>query len=318
MNLGLNTWLTDLTQQWVKKRSSFSNPQHLTSKRIYILPSAFGWLYGFVIITITIGAINYQLNTAYFFVFLLAIIALLSMWQTHQNIKDISIQCMQIDDVEQGHPAKVTLFIYSKDQPRYALIFSYKKGEVVTLEHTPAKGGKIILPIATPARGKFKLPPIKIYSYYPLGIFRVWTYLYFDLEYYVYPAARSPGFWPNAITQQSQQENLMYHPGEDELYELKSVDNPWVQASRIAWKISARGQGWYLKTLTSPAGEYWLFSLDALKTRDIETDLQHLSYWIQTADQQRQAYALELGDNITKFAFGAEHRKHCLRKLAVY
>ncbi len=170
----------------------YSNPQSLTSKRIYIMPSAFGWLYGFVIITITLGAINYQLNTAYFFVFLLIIIGLLSMWQTHQNFKDIQIKCLDIDDVEQGQPIRLNLFIDAKSVTRYGIIFSYKKGEAITKEQVDIRGGMATLPVETSKRGKFKVPRIKIYSYYPLGVFKVWTYLHFNKSFYVYPKCNAP------------------------------------------------------------------------------------------------------------------------------
>ncbi|GGI81624.1 hypothetical protein [Legionella impletisoli] len=318
MILRLKQWVSEKIRYWVQKRHPLSNPQHLYSNRIYILPSAFGWLYGIVILTITTGAINYQLNTAYFFVFLLAILGLLSMWQTHQNLKNLSIQCMMIDDVEEGHPAKIRLFINPKHQLRYGLIFSTNQGEVVTVEKIPKEGSKAILPLETHARGQFKIPPIKIYSYYPLGIFKVWSYLYYDVNYYVYPAAKHPGFWPVSISEESLLDNPIQHPGDEELYELQSVESPWVQASRIAWKISARTNEWYLKKMTNPAGEYWLFRLEDLQETDLETSLEYLSYWIQTAEQLKQPYALELNGKASLFGFGEEHKRSCLRKLAVY
>lgn len=39
--------------------------------------------------------------------------------------------------------------------------------------------------------------------------------------------------------------------GDNEYYDLKQVDNPWIQPNLIAWKIAAKGQGWYLKTMTA-------------------------------------------------------------------
>ncbi|WP_133129331.1 hypothetical protein [Legionella yabuuchiae] len=318
MNLPLKQWILEKIHRWVRKRHPIANPQDLHSNRIYILPSAFGWLYGIVILTMATGAINYQLNAAYFFVFLLVIIGLLSMWQTHQNLKSLSIQCLMIDDVEEGKPAKIMLFINPHQQPRFGLTFSHTQGEVVTIEKTPKEGRKAVIPLATYSRGVFKIPPIKIYSYYPLGIFKVWSYLYYDMSYYVYPAAKHPGFWPVSMNEESLLDNPIQHPGDDNLYELQLVESPWVQASRIAWKISARSKEWYLKKMTNPAGEYWLFSLEDLHETDLETNLQYLSYWIQTAEQLKQPYALELHGKRSDFAFGEEHKQACLRTLAVY
>lgn len=306
-------------QNWIKKHNPPLNPQYLHSHRIYILPSAFGLLYGFIMLSITIGAINYQLNTAYFFVFLLFTAGLLSLWQTHQNLKEITISCLPIPDVEEGQPAKITLLIEGQPLVRYGLVFSHKQCGEIKVDEVPLRGEKVVIPLETHARGQFIIPLIKIYSYFPMGLFRVWSYLDFNSEYYVYPAARSPGFWPLKFAENTDIDNPIHLLGDDELYELTTVNNPWVQASRIAWKASARGQGWYLKTLTSPAGEHWLFRLSDLPSYvDLEQSLQYLSYWIQTAERQNQTYALELKNIKTEYAHGEEHMKKCLRMLALF
>ncbi len=106
--------------------------------------------------------------------------------------------------------------------------------------------------------------------------------------------------------------------GDDELYEIKNIDNPWIQPGRVAWKISARGQGWFLKSMQSAAGENWMFRMEDLPEQDIELSLCQLSYWIQEAEKNRKSYGLELNGLQTIISHGEEHLQRCLRLLAGY
>ncbi len=310
--------LKQRVQRWVRSRSQPGIPQQLGASNLYILPSGFGWAYAAILLTIATGAINYQLNPAFLFVFLLMIIGLIGMWETHRNLKGLSIRCLEIDDTEQGLPAKVTLLLTGEKAIRFALYFSFDDGEPVKLEKLTQAGEETIITLPTLRRGRFKLPTIKIHSYYPLGLYRAWGYAYFDIEYYIYPQAKSPGFWPETSAGQNKHQKAADKAGDDELHELKSVASPWAQASHIAWKISARGQGWYLKTMTSPAGENWFFRIEDLKENNIELNLQQLSYWIQTAEQSGHLYGLELNGKSIELNHGEQHMSDCLRQLAIY
>lgn len=319
MILSLKKRIKEKYFEWIRNRHPSSNSQQLNTHQIYIFPSAFGWLFGFVTLSIAIGAINYQLNAAYFLVFLMVTVGIFSMWQTHNNLKEINIRCQNLDDVEQGSPATVTLLIKGGRLNRYGYYFKFSQNDAIKIEEINSKGTQAQIPLMTSSRGKFNLPPIKVYSYFPLGIFQVWSYLYFEKIYYVYPKPVSPGFWPDAISLPNQPSNSKHLlEGDDELYELKSTNNPWIQPGRIAWKVSARGQGLYLKTMTSPAGEYRVFKLSDFSDMDYEHRLQALSYWIQAAEENNQIYRLELQQNKTQLSTGEEHMKTCLRLLATF
>ena len=307
----INYW-----NQWIRKRSPASNPQTFNSKNVYILPSGFGWIYGLVLLTLFSGAINYQISTVFLMTFLLAVIGLVSAWEAHANLKEISIKLIAIEDAQQDKPAQLTLLIQSNNKVRYGLEFQIAKQSSQRLEKIPLEGLQLILPIETTKRGRFSLPPIVISSLFPFGIFHVWGYAHFDNHYYVYPAPLSPGFWPpHSANPEKRKKDAT---GEDELYELKQVENPWAQPNLIAWKIAAKGQGWYLKTMSNNEGEYYLFSLNSLPKMDIEKRLQHLSYWLQTAESNGFLYSLELEKKSTSFSHGTQHLQYCLRQLALY
>lgn len=303
-------------EKWVKKRNRPGNPQTLNSRNLYILPSGFGWAYAFIVVMLFLGAINYQINTIFFMTFLLVIIGLVSAWEAHANLKNLSFTFINIEDTQQGIPAKITLFIQANNKSRFGIEFHIASQPKIRLEKIPPEGLQFIIPIETAERGYFPLPKIIISSLFPFGIFRVWSYAYFEEHYYVYPQPINPDFWPTPSLEQNSKKK--YAPGDDEFYDLKHVENPWVAPKLISWRIAAKGQGWYLKTMDSNETDYWLFKLSDLPAKDIESRLQHLSYWLQTAESNGLIYGLELTASHTKFSRGKKHLQHCLRQLALY
>lgn len=316
MNMALKKWGQNYWAQWFKKRSPKGNPQRLGSSTIYILPSGFGVAYGVLVLTLLTGAINYQISSVFLMTFLLAVVGLVSAWEAHANLKDLSIKLIGIEDVEQGKAAQAIFLIEANHRLRFGFEFQFVKDGVIRQEHIPTEGLQFIVPIETPERGYFALPRLVISSLFPFGLFYVWSYAYFDEHYYVYPAALSPGFWPTQTTNPHLNKKELI--GEEEFYDLKQVDNPWAQPNLIAWKIAAKGQGWYLKTHDGEEGDYWQFKLEDSPERSVECQLQHLSFWLQEAEEDQAIYGLKLPQISTPLTRGEDHLKHCLRQLALY
>ena len=88
--------------------------------------------------------------------------------------------------------------------------------------------------------------------------------------------------------------------------------------NRIAWKIAARDQGWFIKNLRSPEGTCHWFSLKDLSHLPVEKALQYLSWWIQEAEMQGDSYGLELKGDVIPPGHGKQHLRLCLRALAIY
>lgn len=301
---------------WAKKRNATGNTQRFNAGNLYILPSLFGWAYGVVLLTLLLCAINYQISTLFFLTFLQALTGLISAWTAHGNLKNISVTCMEIEDCQKGGRVQALLFIDSGGIERYDLDYQINGEEKIKLPCLPKEGIGISLSLPAARRGLFHLPVIRFSSHFPFGLFQVWGYAFFNKQYYVYPAPTSPGFWPPSLTETGQLHRGL--EGNEDLDNLKAVKNPWIQANRIAWKIAARGQGWYLKTMNNPESDCWLFSLRDLPAMDIELQLQHVSYWLAAAQQQGFVYGLELKGERTPLAQGEEHLRRCLRQLAVY
>ena len=133
----------------------------------------------------------------------------------------------------------MTLLIQPNDKIRFGLEFQIAAQAKISLEKISTQGLEFIIPIETPLRGYFQLPRIRISSGFPFGLFKVWSYLYFEEHYYVYPQAVDPGFWPTAYHDKNIKQKQA--SGDEELYDLKQVENPWLEPKLIHWKIAAKG-----------------------------------------------------------------------------
>jgi uncharacterized protein (DUF58 family) len=301
----------------IKQRNPPGNPQTAHSRNLYILPSGFGWIYGLVVVGLFFGATNYQINTIFFMTFLLAAIGLASAFEAHANLKNLSFKLIAIEDAQQGTPAKMTLFIDANHKTRFGIEFQIASQPKIRLEKIPPEGLRFVIPIETQTRGYFALPRITIASLYPFGIFGVWSYAAFTEHYYVYPQPVNPDCWPEPYIDQETQKK--FASGDEEFYDLKQVENPWIEPNRIAWKIAAKNQGWYLQTMHSNEADYFLFKLSDLTADNLELKLQHLSYWLQTAEAMGLIYGLALTPSSKiQFAHGKIHLQQCLRQLALY
>lgn len=300
---------------WARRRAFSYHPQRFDFGNLYILPSAFGWIFGLVVFTIFLCAINYQVSLAFFMTFLLAIIGMMSAWEAHMNLKDLSIHCLSIVEAHENESIKIIVSFNFPQQNCYALSCFFDVSQQIILEKVTSNT-TITLNLLTTKRGRFSLPRLTIYSYFPLGLFRVWGYVYFDSYYYVYPRSVEPEFWPKSLVTVGRKPSI--NVGNEEIYDLKPVENPWVQSSRIAWKIAAKGQGWYLKTMVGEEGHYWLFRIQDLPSDNLEQNLQYLCYWLERAEQEGYFYGLELTNLKTNLSRGELHLLHCLRQLAIY
>ncbi|OYU72246.1 MAG: DUF58 domain-containing protein, partial [Burkholderiales bacterium PBB5] len=74
-------------RSWFENRLPRSDSWTLNQRNLYILPTAAGWGCGLTLVVMLLAAINYQLNLGFALTFLLGGAALVSLHQTHGNLR---------------------------------------------------------------------------------------------------------------------------------------------------------------------------------------------------------------------------------------
>ncbi|WP_153108948.1 DUF58 domain-containing protein [Propionivibrio limicola] len=315
--------LTAAFRRWLFRLGPDSDlPIILTQRRIFILPTGAGVLYGVVLIVMLIGAINYNLSLGHALVFLLMALGLVAMVHTFRNLLGLRLTPGPAEAVFAGETARFPLFVENpRRHARYALELHFDgAGETLRLDEIPA-GEQRLAVIAYPAIRRGRLVPgrITLASRFPLGLFRTWCYPHPPFSCLVYPKPiDSPLPLPLAAAQSGEQ------PGKSGLEDFAGLRErqPNESPRHIAWKAVARDADHRpLLVKQFDGGGVDEIRLDWAMTDpglDTETRLSQLAGWIVAAERRQQHYGLRLPGREIAPGHGRLHRDTCLEALALY
>ena len=278
----------------------------LTQRRIFILPTRQGVILTCVLILMLLGDINYNLSLGYILTFLLAMMAILSMLHTFRNLAYLEIRAGRAKPVYRGESARFPLYFHS-NLARYQLVLKSETGICFDVEKQQT--AEVFFPLPAIKRGWLELGKVTIYTEYPLGLFRAWSYLHFDTRCLVYPKPLSGTvLLKSADETRSTDEDFAglrtYVPGDAE--------------SRVAWKAYARGQGLLVKQFANQTtGELWLDIKDA-PDAGLEEKLSRMTGWVLEAESRGFLYGLRLDDREINPGSGTAHLESCLSRLALF
>lgn len=309
-------WLARLTQP----RRSESGPIRLNRRRIYILPTRAGFLYLVTLLIMLLGAINYDLALGHALVFLLAGLGLAGMMHTQRNLLGLELAASGLEPVTAGELAHFRISVRNPDpRPRISLEWSDARRTLPPLlQHIPpGHSAALQLPIPAAQRGWLELPPLRLASRYPLGLFEAWAHPWPEARCLVYPRPHFTPLPPGQATgSNGERQGLEGQEDFAGLRERQPADSP----RHIAWKAAARDMGnrpLQVKTFSGGAREELWLDWDAAHG-DVEQRLSQLTAWVLDAEAAGLDYGLRLPRCQFPPARGPVHRHRCLEALALY
>jgi uncharacterized protein (DUF58 family) len=170
---------------------------------------------------------------------------------------------------------------------------------------------KLALPTAQ--RGWQPLPRLRVWTSWPLGLFRAWRWLHPEQSVLVWPRAEAAGPQPHAPADDAR--HMRLHRG-DELAALRDYRAGDPQR-HIAWKASARHENLLVKDFEQPQSRpQWQLDWRRLGGLDNEARIARLARWLNEAQAQRGHYSLWLPGNEIPGGSGPLHYAHCMSALA--
>ena len=305
-----------LWQRFIHRRHPAVSGKHtITRQKLYILPTYYGLAFGVTIITLLVGALNYQLSLGFFFAFLLCGLAHAVMLRSYANLLGLEICAGNTSAVFAGENARFALTLYNhKAQSRWGIRISSSPQHHCEAEHI--KGlAHCIVTLAIPAqhRGRLALPRLRIESTQPLALFRCWTYLHLRQDVLVYPAPEADA--PPLPQHNPALDGKEYRvTGNDDFHGLREFQRGDARHD-IAWKQSAHSANLMVRQYQSPLGESLWLDGDALPLAQ-EAKLSRLCAWILKAHEQQRPYGLILHGAQYAPALNHEHQARCLSLLA--
>lgn len=293
-------------------------PLTVRRHRIFILPTRFGVQFGFILLAMLLGSINYNNNLAFLLTFLLSSMVLVSIVHTYRNLAGLIVQSCRVRPVFAGESASYEITL-RKNSRAGALTFSFRGGPEVVIDMQQEEGFQLVtISFQTLRRGYCQPERLTVAACFPFGLFRAWSVVYLDLPCLVYPRPRKP----KRVNFAFDESDLSGHErslkkGSDDFDEMR-VYSPGDSLNQIAWKIHARGQGLFTKQFVDHVSLVTRIDWDSISDRDIEGKLSEMCYLILQADKQYGPYSLRIPGAEIGPGQGEAHRHLCLEKLALF
>jgi uncharacterized protein (DUF58 family) len=291
----------------------------LRHRRVYIVPTRVGWLYGATLAILLIGSINYALSLGFALTFLLAGLGLAGMVHTARNLARTAVSAGRSEPVYAGESAQFHLLLDSRvpfERPSI-LVRHVAGGAQLVTDVPPLAVAEVVLAVPAAKRGWQPLGRVMLETRFPLGLFRAWSYVEPDARCLVYPRperTRLPPTSPDVRTGAARAQAA----GSDDFSALRAYQ-PSDSPRHVAWKAVARAQDMLTKQFSGEvAGELWLDWRLLPAGLDLERRLSCLAGWVLAAQQAGMLYGLRLPGTEIPPARGDAHRAACLTALALF
>ena len=309
----------DRVGDWIFPPNGPENaPVALSQRRVYILPTNAGLLFGLTLMLMLIGSINYNLSLGYGLTFLLTGTAIVCMLHTWRNLAHLQLAPGKSEPVFAGDRARFTILARNPGRvSRCSVAIQFGDKEARYFDVDPRWEATVRIRIPTPHRGLFRPGRFRIFTTYPLGLFYAWANVELDMSCLVYPAPEAESA---SLPEQPSTSVLGNAAGEgdDDFAGLRQYhlgDSP----RHIAWKAVARTGVFTTKLFSGTAGtDLWFDLADTPESLGIEQRLSRLSRWIVDAAQHGQRYGLNLPELRVKLGAGDAHQAQCLEALALF
>jgi len=299
--------------------SKSSGISHLSSRRVYILPTGYGMLFALLLLLLLIGSINYANNLGFLLTFLLAGLGLVAMIHTWRNLLGLGLRAGRAEPVFAGQPACFQVISANnrgEDRPGVSFRLGKRRGprSEITVDLTGKDETTASIPIAETRRGMLRPGRVTVSTLYPLGLFRAWSYVELDLECLIYPKPAGQGELPVELVYSSKQEGSRGE-GADDFIGLRPY-RPGDAIHHIDWKAFARERGLVTRQFGGDQAERVALDWDLLPGMDTEARLSLLCRFVLMASEQQLSFRLHLPGLSLPEGSGEAHRLRCLAALA--
>jgi uncharacterized protein (DUF58 family) len=287
----------------------------LASRRIYILPTPAGLVFGAMLATMLAGAMNYNNNLAFALTFVLAGVGVGAIYHTHRALAGLHLHYLGAEPVFAGDPLHARIALVNDTESARDEVFLDWAGGPEAAGGTGALDSRTVhLALPTRHRGLLALPRLRVSSRAPLGLMRAWAWIHLDARVVVYP--RPAAASPPAPAAGSAAADGAAERGDEDFAGLRAWQ-PGDSPRRVAWRATARAGEPVVRDLRrGVAPDLLWIDWDALPPGDTETRVAQLARLVIDACAAGRSWGLRLPGAVIEPGRGAEQLHRCLRALA--
>jgi uncharacterized protein (DUF58 family) len=312
--------MTDRVTGWIRqqvfsRRGPLTPPLQLEYRHVFVLPTAFGWGFGLMLVFMALGGLNFNNNLALMLVFLLGAIAAMTTLLAYRNLEGLRVAGVHAEPVFCGEEAHFRVFVSNGNERQRPAIQAGLRTPQDCLDLDAGGSDAFGLTCPTASRGWLDMPSFRLETRFPLGLFKAWSWVRPRTRCLVYPApARNAPPLPRSGYGQLGRADKGDGDQVHGLRKYRAGDSK----QRIAWRASARHDEFYSLEMETPRESACELDWDLLHGADLEQRLSILTAWVIAADHKQLAYSLKLPDIEVSAGSGIGQRMQCLEALALY
>ncbi|MFT5098716.1 MAG: hypothetical protein ACI9HY_000825 [Planctomycetaceae bacterium] len=310
-------WRSARFQNWLDKRVPPANSVTLNQKNIFILPTRHGMYFIVLILLMMLAGINYQNSLIFALAFLLISVFMVSILHTFRNMSGLNLQAGHGASIFAGEDAEFSITVSRRGKRTYeALMLGWQTDMMQGADLIDASSCKIKVYVPTKKRGVFNPGRLLVQTYYPVGLFRAWSWVDLDLAAVTYPRPLFAGEIPAAINSTHEGE-MARKSGVDDFYGLRDYQQG-DPVRHIAWKNYARTGDLHIKEFAAYVDRRVWLEWDSLTGLGREARLSRLTWWVVQISKTTDDYGLRLPGIEIEPERGPEHRSKILNTLALF
>jgi uncharacterized protein (DUF58 family) len=307
--------VNQLRARVIRRHGRDTLPISINRRRIYILPTRFGFMLGAILAAMLIAGLNYNSNLGLAFAFLMSSMALVTMHHCNRNLLRLSVDVTPEVDAFAGSEALFEFALRNdsnmdRRDVEIRCLAGTGLGSVAAHENASIR---VAVPVKR--RGVTRIRQFELRTRYPFGWFYSWTYVQGSLSIYTAPAPGGSRILPSVGAQGNATHSEAR--GDEDFSGLRAYE-PGVPLKHMAWKVLARGGEAAVRSYSSLAAQPEWLEWSLLVGLDVEARLSQLCLWVLESDAAHRPYGLRLPGQEIAPSGGAAHRFACLRALAAY
>lgn len=293
----------------------------IRENRIYIIPSGRGFMFLGLVVVLILTAATYNNNLIFILAFFLFSAFVVSMLQTHYNLKGVRLQHIGSDEAFEGDPLGLIFHILQKRPRQKQALRLRARGrmyETLSDESYELKPGDAFVSARVDVRawrrGEHDLPGMILETYYPLGLFRAWKVFRPEGKVTIYPRPSTEERLAPVPADQGEDDLGLRSSPEGDFGELKNY-LPGESYHQIAWKHYARTGSLLTKVHWGAEQRHYVIPWPV--AGDFESRLSRMSAWIKAASDENASFEMETENLRIEPGRGYDHARRCWRALAL-
>ena len=304
-------------QKWLNQRIPAATRVTLNQKNIFILPTRNGLYFVVLILFMMLAGINYQNSLIFALAFLLTSLFMVSILHTFRNLSGITLQGHVGLPVFTGEDIEFVVTLSREGMRTYeGVIVGWREDMRQVADLLDSELARQPVYVSTKRRGRFNPGRMLVETFYPVGLFRAWSWVDLALEGMVYPRPIAAGEIPMSETSSDEGE-ILRKDGVDDFYGLREYQRG-DGIRHIAWKTFARTEELQVKEFAAHVDQRIWLEWDSLNGMDREARLSRLTWWVIQIAKTTDEYGLRLPGIEIPPQRGPEHRDHVLTTLALF